>query len=49
MSITDITFCIRDCANVECERNKENLHYQMKYNRVADFPNCKEWKEIEDA
>jgi hypothetical protein len=46
MPSTDITFCARECGNMECERNRENLPYEINYFvSMADFKDCKEWRE----
>lgn len=42
MPSTDITYCSRNCGNMECKRNKEYI--QDKYFYVGRFDECKEWK-----
>ena len=42
MPSTDITYCIRDCGNMECKRNKEHIKNDWVF--MATFPECKEWK-----
>ena len=42
MPSTDITYCIRDCGNMECERNKCHIKNDWVY--MATFTDCKEWK-----
>lgn len=43
----DMTFCIRDCKNKKCERNKkhtENATYNGLPICYCDFYDCKEYK-----
>lgn len=44
MPSTDITYCIRDCGNMECKRNKQHLPYENKEVWMSFFKACKEWK-----
>ena len=50
MSSTDITYCVRDCGNMECKRNKEKLKnfemgdFRTLYISQCSFDECKEWK-----
>ena len=47
----DMTFCSRDCANKECERNKQNIDKppQLEWMLVAysDFKSCEKFKNME--
>ena len=47
MPNTDITYCTRDCGNMECNRNKEHLFF-YEFTWMASFDDCKEWKEVQD-
>lgn len=45
MPSTDITYCTRECGNMECKRNKEHIKNDKNdWVFMATFPNCKEWK-----
>lgn len=45
MSSWDITFCNRDCANTECERNKTNAPEGVDLLWIGDFMDCTEYIE----
>lgn len=47
MPSTDITYCVRDCGNMECKRNKEYI--QDKYVSLASFDDCKEWRKKDEV
>ncbi|MBR6613198.1 MAG: hypothetical protein IKK84_00335 [Clostridia bacterium] len=52
MITTDITYCTRECGNVECKRNVKMLmenQYTWKCVNVSmtSFEDCKEWRERE--
>lgn len=44
MPNTDITYCTRECGNMECKRNREHLPYENKEVWMSFFNECKEWK-----
>jgi hypothetical protein len=44
MPSTDITYCIRNCGNMECERNKEHTKDAYVPLWFSDFKDCKEWR-----
>jgi len=45
---TDITYCSRECANMECKRNLKNYPKEgTLYASMCDFKDCKEYKEVE--
>ena len=49
---TDITYCIRDCGNMECKRNKKVLQAikdsgKTFYVSMYSFKECKEYKGAE--
>lgn len=44
MPSTDITYCIRECGNMECKRNKANLPETFGFFWQSDFKDCKEWR-----
>lgn len=45
----DMAFCLRDCANRRCERNKVNIKKPIDLGWMpvdfAEFKDCAEWKE----
>jgi hypothetical protein len=45
MPSTDITYCTRDCGNMECERNIEHTKGVYAPLWFSDFKDCKEYKE----
>ena len=45
MSSYDITFCDRNCKNYECKRNKKRLEDWKYPVSMANFIECKEYKE----
>lgn len=46
---TDITFCARECGNMECKRNLKNYPSEgTMYCSMANFIDCKEYKEVEE-
>lgn len=48
MSSYDITFCNRKCKNYECKRNQKHLENYEGSVSIANFYECKEYKEIEN-
>ena len=41
----DITYCSRECSNVECKRNKKHIPEDVKYVSMSDFfGDCSEWR-----
>lgn len=48
----DMAFCLRDCANEQCERNKVNINKpkDLEWMPVAfaEFKDCAEWKGVSD-
>lgn len=42
--IKDITYCIRDCANTKCFRNKVHIDEKQEYVWQSDFKDCEEYK-----
>ena len=49
MPSTDITYCTRDCGNMECKRNIKNYPKEgCYYVWMCDFKDCKEWSEINE-
>ena len=48
MPSTDITYCTRECGNMECKRNKKTLQILEEertfYISMCDFKDCKEWR-----
>lgn len=50
MASTDITFCSRECDNMECKRNLKHITVWVGLLSMCDFSDCKEYiKEEEDA
>ncbi len=52
MPSTDITYCTRECGNMECKRNAKALmekQYTWKCVNVSmcSFDECKEWRDKE--
>ena len=47
MTYNDITYCSRECANVECKRNQKHLPKGAKLVSMAEFTDCENWKEID--
>lgn len=42
----DITYCVRDCENMNCERNKKHLGDGGNfYVSMSSFDNCKDYKD----
>ena len=45
----DITFCSnKDCKNLECERNQNNIpkiEYMTRHIWVSDFKKCECWED----
>ena len=40
-------FCMRDCGNKECKRNKEYYKNMTEFNKsiiVQNFNKCEDWK-----
>lgn len=55
MPSTDITYCTRDCENMECKRNKKILKVfggrgggKTLYISQCSFKDCKEWRDGKD-
>ena len=48
MSSYDITFCNRDCSNYDCKRNQKRLEGYKYPIAIANFYECKEYREIEN-
>ena len=40
----DITYCARECSNMECVRNQKHLPEDVKYVSISDFSDCSEWR-----
>ena len=47
MTYNDITYCSRECANMECKRNQKHLPKGPKIISMAEFKDCENWKEID--
>ena len=47
MTYNDITYCSRECANIECKRNQKHLPKGAKIVSMAEFTDCENWKEID--
>ena len=47
MNNYDITFCNRECANYKCSRNQKRLENWNYPVAIANFYECKEYKEKE--
>lgn len=47
MTYNDITYCSRECANMECKRNQKHLPKGAKIVSMAEFTDCENWKEID--
>lgn len=53
MTYNDITYCSRECANMECRRNVKALmgkQYTWKCVNVsmAEFTDCENWREKDE-
>lgn len=44
MAYSDITFCSRECSNMECKRNQKHLSEDVKYVSISDFSDCSKWR-----
>ena len=46
MPSTDITYCTRECGNMECKSNKEHRKdvYDVYVAYHSGFKDCKEWR-----
>ena len=47
MTYNDITYCSRECANMECKRNQKHLPQGAKIVSMAEFKDCENWREID--
>lgn len=48
MTYNDMTYCSRECSNMECKRNREHLPYEINYFvSMAEFKDCENWKEVD--
>lgn len=47
MTYNDITYCSRECANMECKRNQKHLPKGVKIISMAEFTDCENWKEVD--
>ena len=47
MTYNDITYCSRECANMECKRNQKHLPKSPKIISMAEFADCENWKEVD--
>lgn len=47
MTYNDITYCSRECANMECKRNQKNLPKGPIIISMAEFTDCENWEEID--
>ena len=46
MTYNDITYCSRECANMECKRNQKHLPKTGKIIIIsmAEFTDCEKWR-----
>lgn len=44
MPSTDITYCTRECGNMECERNIAHTRDIYTPLWFSDFKDCERWK-----
>lgn len=49
MPSTDITYCARECGNMECERNLKNVTIYVGYMSMCSFDDCKEWRKKDEV
>lgn len=45
MSTYDITYCVRQCSNMQCERNIKHLEGIEVNVSMASFGDCEEWRD----
>ena len=43
MTYNDITYCSRECANMECKRNQKHLPKGAKYISMAEYTDCRSY------
>ena len=43
MTYNDITYCSRECANMECKRNQKHLPKSPIIISMAEFTDCENW------
>lgn len=43
MTYNDITYCSRECANMECKRNQKHLPKGPIIISMAEFTDCENW------
>ena len=43
MTYNDITYCSRECANMECKRNQKHLPKGAKIVSMAEFTDCRSY------
>lgn len=46
MTYNDITYCSRECANMECKRNQKHIPKDWEIVSMAGFADCENWKEV---
>lgn len=47
MTYNDITYCSRECANMECKRNQKHIPKDWEIVSMAGFADCENWKEVD--
>ena len=47
MTYNDITYCSKECANMECKRNQKHIPKDWEIVSMAGFTDCENWKEVD--